>query len=126
MGQPKARTAKKMGRPIGFDKEAALDAAMRAFWERGYEGTSIAHLVSVMGLNPPSIYAAFGDKMALFQAAAKRYAEGPAQYQAKALREPTLKEVIRTLFGNTIEFLNDSSFPSGCMTRGRQGFPGGN
>jgi AcrR family transcriptional regulator len=109
-------TVKKMGRPIGFDKEAALDAAMRAFWERGYEGTSLARLTEVMGLNPPSIYAAFGDKMALFQLAAKRYAEGPAQYQAKALREPTLGGVIRALFRNTVEFLNDSGYPSGCMT----------
>jgi AcrR family transcriptional regulator len=110
------KIAKKMGRPIGFDKEAALDAAMRAFWERGYEGTSIAHLALFMGLNPPSIYAAFGDKMTLFQSAAKRYAEGPGQYQAKALREPTLKAVIQALFRNTVEFLNDSGYPSGCMT----------
>jgi AcrR family transcriptional regulator len=110
------KTAKKMGRPIGFDKEAALDAAMRAFWERGYEGTSMAHLTEVMGLNPPSIYAAFGDKMALFQAAVKHYTEGPEQYKAEALREPTLREVIQALFRNTVEFLNDSGYPSGCMT----------
>jgi len=101
------KTAKKMGRPIGFDKEAALDAAMRAFWERGYEGTSMAHLAEVMGLNAPSIYAAFGDKMSLFQAAVKHYTEGPEQYKAKALREPTLREVIPALFRNTVEFLND-------------------
>jgi AcrR family transcriptional regulator len=110
------KTAKKMGRPIGFDKEAALDAAMRAFWERGYEGTSMAHLAEVMGLNAPSIYAAFGDKMSLFQAAVKHYTEGPEQYKAKALREPTLREVIPALFRNTVEFLNDSGYPSGCMT----------
>jgi len=106
----------KMGRPIGFDKEAALDAAMKAFWERGYEGTSIAHLSEVTGLNPPSIYAAFGDKMNLFQLAGERYANGPAQYQAKALRAPTLTGVIRALFRNTVEFLSDPEHPSGCMT----------
>jgi len=110
------KNEKKMGRPIGFDKEAALDAAMKAFWERGYEGTSIAHLSEVTGLNPPSIYAAFGDKMNLFRLAAKRYAEGPAQYQAKALREPTLRGVITALFRNTVEFLSDPAHPSGCMT----------
>jgi AcrR family transcriptional regulator len=107
---------KKMGRPIGFDKEAALDAAMKAFWKRGYEGTSIADLTEVMGLNPPSIYAAFGDKKTLFQLAAKHYADGPAQYQAKALREPTLGGGIRALFRNAVEFLTDPEHQSGCMT----------
>ncbi len=111
-----SKTAKKMGRPRSFDEQAALDAAMRLFWERGYEGTSMADLTKAMNLSPPSIYAAFGDKMALFQAAAKRYAEGPGQYQAKALRESTLKEVIQALFRNSVEFLNDPDYPSGCMT----------
>jgi AcrR family transcriptional regulator len=110
------KIVKKMGRPRGFDKEAALDAAMRLFWKTGYEGTSMADLTKAMNLSPPSIYAAFGDKMALFQAAAERYAEGPGQYQAKALREPTLRGVIQALFRNTVEFLNDSSYPPGCMT----------
>jgi AcrR family transcriptional regulator len=110
------KTLKKMGRPRGFDEEAALDAAMRLFWERGYEGTSMADLTRAMGLNPPSIYAAFGDKKSLFALAAKRYAEGPAQYQARALSEPTLREVILALFRNTVEFLTDSGHPSGCMT----------
>jgi AcrR family transcriptional regulator len=110
------KTAKKMGRPRGFDEQAVLDAAMRLFWERGYEGTSMGDLTKAMNLSPPSIYAAFGDKMALFQAAAKRYAEGPGQYQAKALREPTLKDVVHALFRNTVDFLNDPGSPSGCMT----------
>jgi AcrR family transcriptional regulator len=115
MGQNQ-KTAKKMGRPRSFDEEAALDVAMRLFWERGYEGASMADLAKAMKLSPPSIYAAFGDKMALFQAAAKRYADGPGQYQAKALGEATLNEVIRALFRNTVAFLNDSRLPSGCMT----------
>src|SRR5580698_9405051 len=109
-------SAKKMGRPRSFDEGTALDAAMRLFWERGYEGTSMADLTKAMGLNAPSIYAAFGDKKSLFRLAAQRYADGPAQYQAKALREPTLGGVIQALFRNTIEFLNDSGHPSGCMT----------
>ena len=116
MMKQSSKTARKMGRPRSFDEKAVLDAAMRLFWERGYEGTSMTDLTKAMKLSPPSIYAAFGDKMALFQAAAKRYAEGPGQYQAKALRERTLKEVIQGLFRNTVEFLNDSRYPSGCMT----------
>ena len=79
----------KTGRPINFDRDAALEAAMLLFWERGYEGTSMADLTQAMGLNPSSIYAAFGDKYALFQLAVKRYMEKRAQYAGKALEEPT-------------------------------------
>jgi AcrR family transcriptional regulator len=64
----------KTGRPISFDKDA-LEAAMLVFWGRGYEGTSMADVTQAMGLNPSSIYAAFGDKRALFQLAVKRYME---------------------------------------------------
>ena len=110
------KTAKKMGRPRGFDENVALDAAMKLFWERGYEGTSMAELSKAMDLTPPSIYAAFGDKKSLFRLAAKRYAAGPAQYQAKALLEPTLREVIFALFRNTVEFLTEPGHPAGCMT----------
>ena len=83
----------KTGRPIGFDRDSALEAAMLLFWERGYEGTSMADLTHAMGLNPSSIYAAFGDKHALFQLVVKRYMKLRAQYAAKALEEPTLEKV---------------------------------
>lgn len=104
------------GRPIGFDKDAALEAAMLLFWERGYEGTSMADLTQAMGLNPSSIYAVFGDKYALFSLAAKRYMERRAQYAGKALEEPTLEEVVRALFDNTIAFLTTPGHPQTCMT----------
>jgi len=106
----------KMGRPIGFDRDAALEAAMLLFWERGYEGTSMADLTQAMGLNPSSIYAAFGDKHALFQLVVNRYMEIRAQYATKALEEPTLKRVIRALFDNTIAFLTTPGHPPTCMT----------
>src|ERR1700748_3525747 len=88
----------KTGRPIGFDRDAALEAAMLLFWQRGYEGTSMADLTHAMGLNPSSIYAAFGDKHALFQLVVKRCMEMRAQYAGKALEEPHLEEVVRALF----------------------------
>jgi AcrR family transcriptional regulator len=106
----------KTGRPIGFDKDAALEAAMLLFWERGYEGTSMADLTQAMRLNPSSIYAAFGDKHALFSLAAKRYMESRAQYATKALEEPTLRRVIRALFDNTVAFLTTPGHPPTCMT----------
>src|SRR5580700_7225738 len=94
----------KTGRPINFDKDAALEAAMLLFWERGFEGTSMGDLTQAMGLNPSSIYAAFGDKQALFALAAKRYADVPAQYMARALEQPTLRGFILAAFENTVEF----------------------
>jgi len=106
----------KTGRPIGFDKDAALEAAMLLFWERGYEGTSMADLTHAMGLNPSSIYAAFGDKHALFQLAAKRYMELRARYAVKALEEPTLERFIRALFANTVALLTTPGHPPTCMT----------
>ena len=89
---------------------------MRLFWERGFEGTSMADLTQAMDLNPSSIYAAFGDKHALFQLAAKRYAEMRAQYAGKALEEPTLEKVVRALFDNTVAFLTTPGHPPTCMT----------
>jgi AcrR family transcriptional regulator len=106
----------KTGRPISFDKDAALEAAMLIFWERGYEGTSMADLTHAMGLNPSSIYAAFGDKQALFQLVVKRYMELRAQYAVKALEEPTLERFIRALFDNTVAFLTTHGHPPTCMT----------
>ena len=89
---------------------------MLLFWERGYEGTSMADLTQAMGLNASSIYAAFGDKHALFQLAVNRYMEKRAQYAGKALEEPTLERFIRALFDNTVAFLTTPGHPARCMT----------
>src|ERR1700742_1530749 len=107
---------RKTGRPIGFDKGAALEAAMLLFWERGFEGTSMADLTHAMGLSPSSIYAAFGDKHVLFSLAVKRYVASRAQYAAKALEEPTLEKVIHALFDSTVAFLTTPGHPPTCMT----------
>ena len=84
---------------------------MLLFWERGFEGTSMADLTEAMGLNPSSIYAAFGDKHALFSLAVRRYMESRAQYATKALQEPTLEKVIRALFENTVASLSAPGHP---------------
>ena len=106
----------KTGRPISFDKDPALETAMLLFWERGYEGTSMADLTQAMGLSPSSIYAAFGDKQTLFSLAVKRYMDSRAQYATRALEEPTLERVIRALFDNTVAFLTTPGHPPTCMT----------
>jgi AcrR family transcriptional regulator len=106
----------KTGRPINFDKDAALEAAMLLFWERGFEGASMADLTHAMGLSPSSIYAAFGDKQNLFALAAKRYLEYRARYAGRALAEPTLEGAVRALFANTVEFLTTAGHPPVCMS----------
>ena len=76
----------------------------------------MADLTQAMGINPSSIYAAFGDKHALFQLAVKRYIEMRGQYAGKALEEPTLEKVVRALFDNTVAFLTTPGHPPNCMT----------
>ncbi len=67
---------RRTGRPRAFDRDAALTAAMHLFWEHGFEATSIADLTRAMGITPPSLYAAFGDKQRLFREAVDRYLGG--------------------------------------------------
>ena len=110
------KESSKLGRPVAFHKEAALNAAMRLFWERGYEGTSMADLSQAMGIHPSSIYAAFGDKHALFALAAKRYMEVPGQYMVRALAEPTFEAFMQAAFYNTVEFLGVKEHPRSCFT----------
>ena len=108
----------KTGRPIGFNKEVALEAAMLVFWEKGFEGTSMADLTHAMGLSASSIYAAFGDKQALFSLAVARYLATRAQYATEALANFTLPDVVRALFNNTVAFLTAPGHPPTCMTLG--------
>ncbi len=88
---------------------------MWLFWERGYEAASISELTESMGITPPSLYAAFGDKKQLFFEAVDRYQAGPARYVAAALREPTAERAIRRLFNDTINSFCSSERPKGCM-----------
>ena len=75
----------RMGRPREFDAETALDQAMEVFWRHGYEGATIAQLTEAMGINPPSLYACFGNKEGLLKAALDRYKGVESQ---AAQREP--------------------------------------
>ncbi len=106
----------KTGRPRTFDKDAALEAAMRVFWEKGYEGATMADLTDAMGINRSSMYAAFGDKAALFELVMARYTEGPMRFMREALEQPELHSVISDLLRNTVEFLSTPGNPRGCLS----------
>ena len=103
------------GRPRQFDVEQALDRALKVFWRKGYEGTTLPDLTRAMGINRPSLYAAFGSKEELFGRALDRYAEGPAVYFRRALDEPTARAVAERLLTETIDAVADGRNPRGCL-----------
>ena len=103
------------GRPRTFDPDDALDSALRVFWRKGYEGTSLPDLTKAMGINRPSLYAAFGNKEQLFRKALDRYAQGPAAYWNEAIAEPTARKVIERLLHGAVNLMSDSSNPRGCL-----------
>ncbi|MBC7992360.1 MAG: TetR/AcrR family transcriptional regulator [Rhizobacter sp.] len=108
--------AKPRGRPLSFDRDTALEQAMHVFWERGYEAASIADLTSAMGITPPSLYTAFGDKEKLFLEAIERYALGPGSAGPRALKEePTARGAIERWLHEAAEELTRPCHPKGCM-----------
>ena len=112
----KVRTsAARMGRPRAFDLNEALDRALHVFWQKGYEGASLPDLTEAMGINRPSLYAAFGNKEALFCKALNRYAEGPAAYVDEALKEPTARAVVERLLQRAVDLQTDPRNPPGCL-----------
>jgi AcrR family transcriptional regulator len=115
-GSVENMTNARMGRPRGFHEEAALEAAMRVFWEKSYEGATLGDLTKAMGINRSSMYAAFGDKEALFKLVVARYREGPMTYIRQALEKPTLRAVIEALLQGTVEFLAAPCNPRGCLS----------
>ena len=104
------------GRPRAFDREAALRRAMAVFWERGYEGTSTADLCQALGINKPSLYAAFGNKEALFREAVDLYdrTEGAA-LQCALEREPTARAAVEAMLRENAVAYCEESKPRGCM-----------
>jgi AcrR family transcriptional regulator len=108
---PKAR-----GRPLSFDRDTALDRAMHVFWERGYEAASISDLTNAMGITPPSLYTAFGDKEHLFLEAIERYGKGPGGFGQRALEEEaTARGAVQRLLDEAADELTQDCHPLGCM-----------
>jgi AcrR family transcriptional regulator len=105
-----------MARQRAFDRDAALDSALRAFWRHGYEATSIAELTAVMGIRPPSLYAAFGDKRRLFEEAVRRYQETYGAFTARALaEEPTGRQAIERVLREAAAEYASTEHPTGCL-----------
>ncbi len=103
------------GRPRSFDRDAALTQAMRTFWERGYQATSMTDLTSAMGIGSPSLYAAFGSKEALFQEAVHHYenTEGIAEQAFRAA--PTARDAVDGLLRHNALTYTDPTKPAGCL-----------
>ena len=108
-------SAKPRGRPPAFCHEQALEKALQVFWRRGYEGASMAELTEALGMNKPSIYAAFGNKEALFRKALARYQQGAVAYIGEALQAPTARQAVEILLRKSAELLTDPANPRGCM-----------
>lgn len=103
------------GRPREFDYDQALEQAMRVFWSKGYEGTSMPDLTEAMGMNRPSIYASFGNKEELFRKALERYSQNAQAFFREALDKPTIHESVSAfLCGAATSFACPES-PRGCM-----------
>ena len=112
------RTKKKPlrpGRPKAFDPDRALEAALRVFWEKGYEGTSLADLTAAMGINKPSLYATFGDKAALFRKVVDHYLRQQAGLWDDAFRLPTAKGSIARILASVADALTSGKNPHGCL-----------
>ncbi len=114
--KPAKAPRKPRGRPLSFDRDAALETAMHVFWERGYEAASVADLTSAMGITPPSLYTAFGDKEQLFLEAIERYALGYGSAGARALKEESsARGAIERWLLEAANELTQPCHPRGCM-----------
>ncbi|MGX1913278.1 TetR/AcrR family transcriptional regulator [Streptomyces phaeochromogenes] len=111
----KTRQKAPIGRPRGFDADEALEHAVRVFWEQGYEGASLTDLTNAMGITRTSMYAAFGNKEDLFRKALERYTEGPASYGARALQEPTARQVAIAFLNGSVRATTRPGCPTGCL-----------
>ena len=110
------KSSGRLGRPRSFDIDRALDRAMQVFWRKGYEAASLSDLTKAVGVNRPSLYAAFGDKEALFRKALDRYLHGPAAYTQEALKEPTARAVVERLLRGAADLNTAPRNPGGCLT----------
>ncbi|EJL27326.1 transcriptional regulator [Caulobacter sp. AP07] len=110
------RSSKPLGRPRGFDRGVALHQALHEFWRHGYQATSIASLTSAMNIQPPSLYAAFGDKSSLFRECVGLYRRIYENDVTEAFQEePTARRAIERMLGVLAVQYTDPTHPPGCL-----------
>ena len=116
-GKPEGEGKRGRGRPAVFDRAIALQAAMKLFWERGYEGTSFDDLISAMGISASSFYNSFGSKEALYCEATQSYLQWAGQWFFAILNDPSsdTKTAFARLFEATAEEFTRGDHPLGCM-----------
>ncbi|WP_404829259.1 TetR/AcrR family transcriptional regulator [Streptomyces albicerus] len=104
------------GRPRSFDRETALEKAILAFWEHGYEATSVSDLTKVMGIGAPSLYAAFGDKRSLFDEVVREYGTRYGSFGDRALaEEPTARTAVERMLREAAAEYTEPGRPHGCL-----------
>ena len=107
---------KTRGRPRAFDREAALRSAMEVFWAKGFDNCSMADLVDAMGINSPSLYAAFGSKEDLYREAIEIYADGDGGAALRQLQaHESVCDGLRAMFRASVELYTRQPQPRGCM-----------
>ncbi len=111
-----SKSAASPGRPRAFCVEQALDRALKVFWQKGYEGTSLSDLTAAMGINRPSLYAAYGNKEALFRKALDRYIENSASFLRRSMEQPTSRAVVEHLLLSSADGVTCPDNPHGCLT----------
>ncbi|MDU0339854.1 TetR/AcrR family transcriptional regulator [Bosea rubneri] len=104
------------GRPRSFDRDEALHRAMMLFWEKGFQATSMSELTAAMGINAPSLYAAFGSKDALYREAMALYEEGDGVELGRQIAEaPSARAAIEAYLMRSAALFTRSGKPAGCM-----------
>ena len=114
--RPRQSEPRGKGRPRAFDRAQALNKALEIFWRQGYAPASVAELCKGMEINPPSLYATFGNKASLFLEALRHYEhtywDAPAR---RFLAEPDVYAAVGQFFREAAEILLSPETPCGCM-----------
>ena len=116
MSTPVEPPRRPRGRPRAYETGAALDAALKVFWTRGYSGTSVDDLAAAMKMSKPSVYAAFGNKQAVYEAAVNHYIATIGSAYLKPLQEEELlRDGLLGFYAAVIDVATGRHGPLGCI-----------